>query len=208
MPLFPAELAHRFAGGLDAFVDEFPDPFLLVTVAANRELEAWLGSISTLGGVRLQPSETVTFSTELGSAPFSWKKLRLPDLTVASLRARLANERIFAALLQKRPDASAKPFAERISVGRARNNDIVLRDRTVSKFHAWFEMDETNALYVADADSTNGTMLNVKKLVPRELVRVNSADQVLFGSIECVACDPADFWRALRSSGNKRPRSA
>jgi hypothetical protein len=51
-------------------------------------------------------------------------------------------------------------------------------------------------------------VLNMTKLPARELVRVNSADQLLFGSIECVACDPVDFWRALRFAGNKRPRSA
>ena len=63
-----------------------------------------------------------------------------------------------------------------------------------------------NALYLADADSTNGTMLNGKKLPPRELLRVNSGDHVRFGSIECVACDPSDFWRALRRASS-RPRT-
>ncbi len=43
--------------------------------------------------------------------------------------------------LEKRDDASG-PFPSRVSIGRARNADIVLRHESVSKFHAWFERDE------------------------------------------------------------------
>ena len=60
-------------------------------------------------------------------------------------------------------------------------------------------MDEQGSLYVADSDSTNGTMLGSKKLPPRELTRVNSGDHVRFGSVDCVACAPVEFWRAIRT---------
>jgi hypothetical protein len=77
----------------------------------------------------------------------------------AQLQVRLIRAVHFAWPLRKRPGAG-KQFSERISVGRARNNDVVLRHESVSKFHAWIARDESDAYYVADASSRNGTSLN------------------------------------------------
>ena len=114
------------------------------------------------------------------------------------LRWQLRNDRYFVMPLRKRTDDPT--FLDRVSVGRATNKDVVLRHPSVSKFHAWFEMDDHGSLYVADSDSTNGTMLGAKKLAPRELTRVNSGDHVRFGSVDCIACLPIEFWRAIRSA--------
>src|ERR1700722_9324356 len=87
----------------------------------------------------------------------------------------------FVTPLRKRP-ARGKPFAERISIGRARNNDIVLRQADVSKFHAWLECDEDGAFYVADAHSRNPTTLRGQK-VGRDLEVLRPGDILTFGSV-------------------------
>ncbi len=56
---------------------------------------------------------------------------------------------------------------ERTTVGRKPSNDIVLDDPTVSGQHAVF-LNLQN-IYIEDLDSTNGTLLNNKKVNKRQL---------------------------------------
>jgi hypothetical protein len=209
--LSPARVIEDAASSEDRFLSRYGDTqLLLIRLAAGHDaLEAGL-SVSQRGALaRVQPSIRVMgFETQV------LDEQQMRELAAGESRAERRVDRVhwllrqgphFVIPLRKRTDDAT--FLDRVSVGRATNKDIVLRHASVSKFHAWFEMDDTSALYVADADSTNGTVLNGEKLPPRELVRVSSADQLRFGSIESVACDPADFWRAVRL-GTRRPRSA
>jgi predicted component of type VI protein secretion system len=91
---------------------------------------------------------------------------------------------------------------DRISVGRARNKDIVLRHQSVSKFHCWFEVDDVGAFYVTDAGSKNATKVNTKTLKARERTHVEPGDVIRFGSVESILCSPRVLWGAL--SGGKR----
>ncbi len=58
------------------------------------------------------------------------------------------------------------PYPSMITVGRTRNNDIILPDESVSKFHAFFRdaadvpADQPVPLVVQDAGSRNGTLLD------------------------------------------------
>lgn len=115
----------------------------------------------------------------------------------ADLVRLLGKQRYFPLALSKRADSDAL-YPERISVGRARNKDIVLRHASVSKFHAWFETSRDGTAYVADADSKNLTRLNGETLLPRERTAVAPGDFVRFGSIDCLLCEPSAFWAALR----------
>jgi hypothetical protein len=85
------------------------------------------------------------------------------------------------------------------SVGQTRNNDVVVRDVSVSKFHAFFQDAEDGGFLLQDARSTNGTFLNGER-VPRqgqgEPVRVNTGDRVRFGNVELSFTD-ADGFREL-----------
>ena len=110
----------------------------------------------------------------------------------------------FALPLRKRSDSEAL-YADRISVGRARNKDIVLRHSSISKFHAWFESD-AEGLLVADADSKNLTRLNGERLSPSEKVRVRSGDVVRFGAIDCVLCSPSVLWTSLHPAASRPER--
>jgi hypothetical protein len=111
----------------------------------------------------------------------------------------------YAFALRKR--ASAEAVSERISVGRARNRDLVLRHPTVSKFHAWFERGEDGATYLHDADSRNQTLVNGTVLAPRARHAVGPGDAVRFGSVDCVLCSPAAFWASLRVPVPKTART-
>ena len=102
----------------------------------------------------------------------------------------------FAVPVRKRADSDAL-FMGRISIGRARNKDIVLRHSSISKFHAWFEADESENLHVCDAGSTNLTHLNGKPLEARARTAVEPGDALRFGSIETVVCSPMTFWACL-----------
>ena len=77
--------------------------------------------------------------------------------------------------------ASGNPWHERVSVGRARNNDIVLGDSSVSKLHAHFKSTEGAPMILVDAGSRNGTRLNDRRLQSSEAVEIGVGDVVTFG---------------------------
>lgn len=90
-----------------------------------------------------------------------------------------------------KPSGSQNPFAFMITVGRAGNNDVVIRDQAVSGFHAYFR--QLGATWtIADANSTYGTTVDGSPL-PAERGRsissgalIRLADRV---SIEFIAAD-------------------
>jgi hypothetical protein len=82
--------------------------------------------------------------------------------------------------LIKKPGAS---FPELITIGRTANNDIVLKDVTVSRFHAFFRQRET-AWVVGDAGSKNGTLVDGVELEPRKEHGVWSGANVRIGDLE------------------------
>ena len=96
--------------------------------------------------------------------------------------------------IRKRAERS---FIQHVSVGRARNHDIVLRHRSVSKFHAWFEVDDSGVFYLGDAKSTNATKVNGKIVMGPGLTRVDAGAELLFGSVEATLCAPDTLWDAV-----------
>jgi hypothetical protein len=98
--------------------------------------------------------------------------------------------------LRKRVESA---FLTSISVGRARNHDIVLRHASVSKFHANLEVDGTR-LFVKDAGSRNHTFLNHERVLAR--TEVYPGDNLRFGWVEAVMVSDAALWRAVRGSAD------
>jgi hypothetical protein len=94
----------------------------------------------------------------------------------------------------KRTDVSAA-FPDRISIGRAANKDIVLRDASVSKFHAWFGVDEAATLYLVDAGSTNHTKVGSRLLTPRSPEPVPTGTTIRFGAIDTLLLDADMLWK-------------
>jgi hypothetical protein len=79
--------------------------------------------------------------------------------------------------LRKRPGGA---FEDRISIGRTRASDIVVRHAKVSKFHAYFTLD-ADGLKLTDARSKNGTFLDARRLEPNRPVVVAEGSEVGFG---------------------------
>lgn len=95
--------------------------------------------------------------------------------------------------------------ADRISVGRAQNNDVVIRHHQVSKRHAYFEAtggapgEPGSVVRITDAGSFNGTRVNGMSVGPEESVEIRSGDWVSFGGMDCHLWDAAGLFRVLRS---------
>src|SRR4051812_43525910 len=62
--------------------------------------------------------------------------------------------------------AEGNPYPDRISVGRARNCDVSIRDPSVSKLHAHFKVRDGGGYELVDLDSQNGTCVNGRPLAP------------------------------------------
>jgi hypothetical protein len=137
-----------------------------------------------------------------GSPPFGTgtlatnMKSRGPEFTPMALRTILKTALYYAVPMRKRTQGG-KADAHRLSVGRALNNDIVLRSEDVSKFHAWFEMDEDGVYFVTDSQSKNRTRVNGRDLEPQWAERLCAGDRIQFGGIETIFCPAWMLWEAM-----------
>lgn len=90
-------------------------------------------------------------------------------------------------------------FGNMITVGRTSNCDVVIRDVTVSKFHAFFRIGPDGSVEVGDAGSRNGTWVNKDKLQPKgPVVAVPLGTNVRFGSLVFQLVDAGGCWDFLR----------
>ena len=81
--------------------------------------------------------------------------------------------------LIKKPGAS---FPDRITIGRTPNNDIVVPDHSISRFHAYIR--HGNGWYIADAGSKNGTWLGGVQLVARRERALDSKATLRLGDVD------------------------
>jgi FHA domain-containing protein len=127
------------------------------------------------------------------------------DLTTEDLPASSSSERIgrmFVALaIRKVIDT----FPNMITVGRTANNDLVVADVSVSKFHAYFReagretgKQGARGIELSDAGSKNGTWVGEQELAPRgEAVPVKVGDRLRFGRIGFTVVDAGVCWDTI-----------
>ena len=79
-----------------------------------------------------------------------------------------------------------------VTIGRTSNNDVVIRDISVSRFHAFVKEGEDGTHEILDAKSTNGTCVNGNP-VPSQgngpAVEVSAGDSVRLGQVELTFLD-------------------
>lgn len=192
---------QALAFGLKQFLGQHHGTqFLVISLPdANGPLAAGLNATASDERVAVQPAvQPLSYNTVLHPAPSEAlaHASSSADRALHQLSHRLRRNPHFIAQLRKRA-AVRSAFQKRISVGRATNQDIVLRDGSVSKSHAWFELDETGTFHVADAGSTNGTKVEGTAIEPRILSRVEPGTLITFGSIEAMLCDAETLWRTF-----------
>lgn len=130
----------------------------------------------------------------------------LADLGEVAFATRVLTRRAAAPLALPAPaqptvlpvvKAAGNPYPERVSVGRARNCDVVLRDASVSKLHAEL-LTGGAALELVDAGSHNGTRLNGRALAAHHRVTVASGDLLQLGNVVARVLDAAGLYDFLR----------
>jgi hypothetical protein len=94
--------------------------------------------------------------------------------------------------------APGNPYPDRISVGRARNCDVVMRDRSVSKLHAHFRVREEGKLDLVDLESQNGTRVNGRVLAANAGEWVTAGDTILFGVVTARLVDSDALYDLLQ----------
>lgn len=88
------------------------------------------------------------------------------------------------------------PFPAFISLGRTKNNDIVINDVSISKFHAYFRIGEGDTLLLQDSGSKNGTFINEKPVPTRDAgpaVALSAGDSLRFGTVTLTFLPAAAF---------------
>lgn len=91
-------------------------------------------------------------------------------------------------------------FAGMITLGRADNNDVIIEDPSVSKFHAFFKVEPTGRRWsLHDAGSTYGTFAKGHRLDPDDAYLLTSGDAITFsGTTTLVFYAPEDLYDVLR----------
>lgn len=99
--------------------------------------------------------------------------------------------------------SNRNPFGALITLGRARNNDIIVDHPTVSKVHVIFTRVGREQWTVSDERSANGTFLNGVRLAAGEKRPVSDGDNLRFGpDIVGRFFEPGSVWhfgRMLKS---------
>ena len=89
-------------------------------------------------------------------------------------------------------------FPSMITVGRTDDNDLVVPDEQVSKFHAFFRI-VGDRIELSDAGSRNGTFVGGRRLEARGAsVVVPLPGQLAFGAVEFQLFDARGCWEWLR----------
>lgn len=216
--LKPAEMVSLVKShGRAGFARAVDAPLLLVRLDDPNgdmalTLEAALEAAPTSEGWR--PEVTMGYATVMGSTKHLVRPSPLvPEKTrtafgAAELHQLLLQAPYFAVPLQKRKGAS-NILSDKITVGRARTNDVVLRHFSVSKFQAWFTCDDADRFYLCDAKSTNPTFLNGAPVSRSTPVVVAPGDTVRFGDVVALFCTTELLWDVMTgavpaSSGSVR----
>jgi pSer/pThr/pTyr-binding forkhead associated (FHA) protein len=109
----------------------------------------------------------------------------------------LSPERRTVLSVQKRQNAA---FSGHIGVGRTPNLDICIARTGISKFHAYFS-DVQGTFHLTDKQSTNGTFVAGRRLVPGEAVPLADGVEIHFATHAFLFLSPARFFELVRSIG-------
>ena len=155
----------------DVFVAEMPGFFLIASRQSDELSQDWLFNTQTISQskgtlVRSMIKEGYTLH---------------PDTT-----------KNFAFPVKK---CAQNPWPDRIMIGRASNNDLVLSDASVSKVHAFLTYEKNSGkLKAHDAGSLNGIQHNEHLVAPGGSADIQSHDYLEIGVILLKVLAAKDFF--------------
>ena len=71
-------------------------------------------------------------------------------------------------------------YSSKITVGRAKNNDIIIRAAKISKLHCSFFRSDDGVWMITDMGSLNGTQVGGSRLEPKEQRPLKPGDDIAF----------------------------
>jgi hypothetical protein len=200
--LLPEEVSRALSTrGKTTFSAEYADTLLLVLrVEEGGEVLNALKAAAGEGSRTGLPARRLDYHTEAldkhAVAALLAAAKRTEEDRATIVREQLGLGKHYVLPLRKRESAD-RISHDRVTVGRATNNDIVLRDGSVSKLHAWFSRHEEREFSLADADSTNHTAVNGQRLEPRKLRHLLECDRIEFGAVSGIVCFAETLWAAI-----------
>ena len=141
------------------------------------------------------PPGLLLFTPPLGAAPPSeLEEYPVRTVTNAGPPTLGQDEPVVFPLLKSQGNA----FGRGITVGRTGNNDVVLDDGSVSRFHAWFSRDPGDTCFLlTDAGSKNGSYVAGSRLVARKARVLEDGMRLRFGQVEVSFYTAGGFARLL-----------
>ncbi len=94
--------------------------------------------------------------------------------------------------VRKRSDRP-NPFALGITLGRASNNDIPLDHPSVSRFHAYLQLQSSGSFVLFDAESSNGTLCDERPAPAGRGVSMRDGTRLKLGDVTLIFYLPASF---------------
>jgi hypothetical protein len=195
MPSGAEELRKR----IEAFLDrpsksESPEPADLITLARESTRQEFVAecpfSFLVTSAALLPPPRD--HPRTIGLLEDEPDTLGVNDAPGPSVGAR---PRVTALPIRK----ATSTLPDRITIGRTKDNDVVIRHLHVSKLHAYFRTG-AKGLELVDAGSRNGTWVSGRLLAangPASRI-LASGDEVRFGELACTFLSPASCWDVLR----------
>ena len=131
--------------------------------------------------------------------PEPGREFRTRDITTMDLEPETTDLDTAEIFLVKREGSDGTSM---ITVGRASNMDIVLSSSSVSKLHAYFQRRlDGSGWTVAAAASSNGTLLNRRRLESKRVEAIKSGDVLVFAkTFWAEFLEPTDAYSRFRSS--------
>jgi hypothetical protein len=141
------------------------------------------------------PRGLLLFTPPLGGGPLAdLEDYPLRTVTNAGVPTLGQHEPIVFPLLKSQGNA----FGRGVTVGRTGNNDVILDDGSVSRFHAWFSRDTGDTGFLlTDAGSKNGSYVAGNRLLARKPTPVGDGTRLRFGQVEVSFYTPGGFTRLL-----------
>ncbi len=94
-------------------------------------------------------------------------------------------------------------YKSKITIGRAHNNDIVIRINKISKLHSVFNQERDGSYSLVDMGSVNGTTVNDVKLEKNKPVEIKNGDMITFWRYQFQFVEPEPFLQLLRDLSSK-----